>query len=351
MSVRYQAVGWNRQKKLYDSVVASGVLLYVGLFLVVGAWWNPHSTVETLILRASGTAAFLLVHVVLSIGPLCRLSPRFLPLLYNRRHLGVVTFLLGLVHGLFSLVQFHFLGNVHPLVSLFTASARYESLAWFPFQPLGFAALGILFLMAATSHDFWLATLGPSFWKTLHMLVYAAYALLVGHVALGILQAETSPVFSVLLVAGATLVVGLHLVAGGRSARKGREATGTETAEGFRAVCRVAEIPREGATQATLNGTPVAIFRHGDQLSAVHGVCAHQNGPLAEGRIIAGCITCPWHGYQYRPDDGCSPPPFREKLATYAVRVEGDQVLVQVRPQPPGTRIEPARVPTREGPG
>jgi nitrite reductase/ring-hydroxylating ferredoxin subunit len=29
-----------------------------------------------------------------------------------------------------------------------------------------------------------------------------------------------------------------------------------------------------------------------------------QNGPLGEGRIVDGCITCPWHGYQYRPDTG-----------------------------------------------
>jgi hypothetical protein len=30
-----------------------------------------------------------------------------LPLLYNRRHLGVRHFLLGLAHGVFALVQFH----------------------------------------------------------------------------------------------------------------------------------------------------------------------------------------------------------------------------------------------------
>ena len=29
-------------------------------------------------------------------------------------------------------------------------------------------------------------------------------------------------------------------------------------------------------------------------------------GPLGEGKIVDGCITCPWHGFQYRPQDGCT---------------------------------------------
>ena len=67
---------------------------------------------------ALGTAALLLLHVILCIGPLCRLDRRFLPLLYNRRHLGVTMFLLALAHGTFSIFQFHALGNLNPLVSL-----------------------------------------------------------------------------------------------------------------------------------------------------------------------------------------------------------------------------------------
>ncbi len=31
----------------------------------------------------------------------------------------------------------------------------------------------------------------------------------------------------------------------------------------------------------------------------ISNVCQHQNGPLGEGEIIDGCITCPWHGFQY----------------------------------------------------
>ena len=145
MSVQYGAISWNRQKKLYDITLTSLLLLYLGIFLGVGTWRNPSATAETLLIRAFGTAAFLLLNFVLCIGPLARLDQRFLPLLYNRRHLGVTTFLLGLAHGGFALVQFHALGNVNPLVSLLISNPRYGSVADFPFQVLGFFAWSFSF--------------------------------------------------------------------------------------------------------------------------------------------------------------------------------------------------------------
>src|SRR4029079_18106230 len=85
MSVQYQAIGWNRQKRIYDTILAAGVVAYLGIFIAAGALVHPNATIETLLIRAFGTAAILLLHVVLAIGPLCRLNRRFLPLLYNRR--------------------------------------------------------------------------------------------------------------------------------------------------------------------------------------------------------------------------------------------------------------------------
>src|SRR5712691_3462687 len=197
MSHQYVAVGWNRQKRAYDLVLLAGIASYLGIFLALGNLLFPFATAETLIIRAAGSAAFLLLHIVLCIGPLCRVDSRFLPLLYNRRHLGVATFLLGAVHGVFGVIQFHSLGDKNPLLSLLTANRNFASLAEFPFPQLGFFALVILFLMAATSHDFWLRNLTPAVWKFLHMMVYAAYASLIGHVTMGLLQSERSPFLAV----------------------------------------------------------------------------------------------------------------------------------------------------------
>ena len=352
MSQAYRAVGWNRQKRRYDATIAAGVALYLVVFAGGGLVLDAEATVETLLIRACGTAALFLLHVVLSIGPLCRLDRRFLPLLYNRRHLGVTTFLLAAVHGGFALVQFHALGDVNPFASVLVTSRSYGSLADFPFQQLGLAALAILFTMAATSHDFWLRTLTAPIWKTLHMLVYLAYALVVAHVSLGALQAERSAVLPTVLLAGLAVVAGLHLRAAALEHRGDKEAAaiGAGRSEdrplqnAFVDVCAVSEIPDQRAKTVCLSGERVAVFKYDGRVSAVSNVCRHQNGPLGEGKIVNGCIVCPWHGYEYAPADGCAPPPFTEKLPTFAVKVVHGRVLVDPTPNPPGTFVEPARL-------
>src|SRR5437868_7315299 len=311
MSVQYGAISWNRQKKVYDVTLLSLLALYLGIFVSVGTFLNPSATAETLLIRALGSAAFLLLNVVLCLGPLSRLDRRFLPLLYNRRHLGVTTFLLGLAHGGFALFQFHALGNVNPLVSLFISNPRYRSVTDFPFQALGFFALVILFLMAATSHDFWLRNLTPPLWKFLHMMVYVAYASLVGHVTLGLLQSETSPLLAIATGLGLIVVIGLHIAAASRENRVD-SAKSEPTNTGLVDACAVESIAEKYATIVSIRGERVAIFKYDGKVSAISNVCRHQNGPLGEGKIIDGCVTCPWHGYQYLPETGASPPPFTE---------------------------------------
>src|SRR5262245_36341450 len=205
MSATYQAVSWNRAKKLYDAAIAAGVFIYLALFVGVGFLLHPSATIETILIRAFGTLAFVLLHVILSIGPACRLDARWLPLLYNRRHLGVTMFLVALAHATLGTVQFHALGDVPPLVSLLGGDPG--------FQTLGLIALVILFFMAATSHDFWLANLSAPVWKSLHMGVYVAYGLLVAHVALGALRSEARPVLAIATALGLVGLVSLHVAA------------------------------------------------------------------------------------------------------------------------------------------
>ena len=240
-------------------------------------------------------------------------------------------------------------GDLVPPVSVLGPHPRIAGVSPFPCGPIGPAALAFPFLMAATSHDFWLANLTPPVWKALHMLVYAAYGLVVLHVALGALQAERSPVLAGLLLASVAIVVGLHLAAARHEAALDAERTSSRD-DGFVDVCAVDDIPEDRARIATLGGERVAVFRHDGRVSAISNLCRHQNGPLGEGRIVDGCVTCPWHGYQYDPASGRAPKPFTEKVPTFDVRVEHGRVLVHPRPHPPGTRVEPARIaPARDG--
>jgi DMSO/TMAO reductase YedYZ heme-binding membrane subunit/nitrite reductase/ring-hydroxylating ferredoxin subunit len=333
MSVQYRAVSWSRQKRIYDTVVAAGVVLYLGLFASIGAVLHPNATIETLLIRALGTCSLLLLHIILAVGPLCRLNRRFLPLLYNRRHLGVTMFMLAFAHGAFSLVQFHSLGNTDPIISLLTSTTRFNSLAGLPFQQFGFAALLILFLMAATSHDFWLHTLSPPIWKCLHMLVYAAYLLLVVHVAFGTIQSERSSFYPMLLGLGFAVLIALHVAAASRERNRDRATAGLIR------VGSVHEIPDSRAVVVATPAERVAVFRYGDSISAISNVCRHQNGPLGEGRIIDGCVTCPWHGYQYDPVTGCSPPPFTDKVPLYRTSIIDGIVYVDPAPVPAETVV------------
>ncbi len=336
MGAHYTAVGWNRQKKIYDWVIFAFCVTYLVVFVTTTAFANPDYTFETVLIRSTSTLAFLLLHIILSIGPLARINHKFLPLLYNRRHLGVTMFFVALVHGAFSILQFHALGNTNPFLSLFLSNTQYNSLPGFPFQALGFFALLILLLMAATSHDFWLHNLSPKMWKTLHMLVYLAYLLIIMHVMLGVIQYETSPVLVVLLVLGAIAIISLHLIAGTKEVRNDRVAYPNRK-EWFVQVCHINDIEDSRAKMFCIGAERIAVFKTAGKLFAVSNVCKHQNGPLGEGKVVDGCITCPWHGYQYLPHNGQSPPPFKEQVSTYDVMVEDGLVWVNPVAYPEGT--------------
>jgi nitrite reductase/ring-hydroxylating ferredoxin subunit/DMSO/TMAO reductase YedYZ heme-binding membrane subunit len=341
MGLDYQLVLWNKHKKTYDKIIVASMLLYIILFATITLIFNSETSIETLVIRAFGSLAIIMLHVILIIGPLARLNTNVLPILYNRRHLGVSMFIAALIHGGFSMFQFHALGDVNPIYSLFTSNMEYGSLTNFPFQVLGFFALLILFFMASTSHDFFLGNLSAKVWKRLHMMVYFAYALIIAHVFLGAFQQETSLFTIGILVIGFITVASLHLI----TAFKERKIDRTKTIEkeGWLVVCNISEIEEDRAKIFTVENERVAIFKYDGKLSAIHNVCKHQGGPLGEGKIIDGCITCPWHGYQYLPSNGQSPAPFTEKVSTYELKLEGETVYINPKAFKEGTEVKPCK--------
>jgi sulfoxide reductase heme-binding subunit YedZ len=340
MSIGYKIIDWNLQKKKYDFIMFGCMMLYLALFTGFNAWLQPDMTFETLLIRATGTLAIVMLHIILIIGPLSRFVPQAKILLYNRRHLGVSMFFVAAVHGIFSIIQYHAGGNKNPLVSLFTSNTDYFSFINFPFMILGFSALIILFFMAATSHDFWLNKLTAKTWKKLHMGVYFAYAIIIFHVLLGTLQNDKTLSGYLLLLLGVVSVCGIHILAGIKNRKE--EKLFFKRSSDFELVCKVENIEENKAKLFTFKGKSIAIFKYGNKISAVDNFCKHQGGPLSEGKIIDGCITCPWHGWQYKPEDGCSPPPFEEKVPTYETRLEDGYVYINPIPKGEGVFIEPS---------
>jgi nitrite reductase/ring-hydroxylating ferredoxin subunit/DMSO/TMAO reductase YedYZ heme-binding membrane subunit len=343
MSERYVPVGWNSTKIVYDAIVFGIVGIYISVFLWVAPSFQ-HVTLPlddyTMRMNAFGTCAFLLLTVILSIGPAARLDPRFLPLLYNRRHLGVLTTAVAATHAYAALDWYFSYSPNDRFEMLLRGNTSFLQVHGFPFELFGIFSLVILLLLAATSHDFWLRFLTPAIWKALHMALYAAYASVVAHISLGALQAAQNPLLAVVTMACAIGVAVLHVAASRRTAS---EAT---LVDGWLDAGPVAAIDEDqGIVVTPAVGERIAIFRHAGRLSAVTNLCSHQNGPLGEGRVIDGCITCPWHGYQYRLEDGRAPPPFTETLATFRLRIVDGHVWVDPAANPPGTFVEPVTVP------
>lgn len=349
MSVKYTPVGWNRNKAIYDLFLLGAVAAYILAFARLAPLVSPSAagTDDAIIrMRAFGSCAFLMLTFVLCIGPLTRLDPRWLPVLYNRRHFGVMTAAVASAHLSFVAGHYASLSPVPPAVALLSANTSFGQLLGFPFELFGVVALTILILLAATSHDFWLNFLTPPVWKSIHLLVYAAYASVMLHLAFGALQATAHPALSLMTLGSAMTVGGLHWAAAGREGMP---------AGSVPAVGRDLDVWIEAGDAATIadkrarivvlpDGNRVAVFRYDGKLSAVTNVCVHQNGPLGEGRIIGGKVTCPWHGFQYRAEDGCAPAPYTERIATYNLKLEDGRLFVDRRPNPPGTRVEPLKL-------
>ncbi len=112
--------------------------------------------------------------------------------------------------------------------------------------------------------------------------------------------------------------------------------TGPLRLVGWQDVCRLAEIRPGRARTLLLNGTDVALFRDGEDVRALGGVCPHRGGPLAAGTAAAGVATCPLHGWEFDLRTGISPADPSRRVPTYRCRVVDGTVQVDADSVPPG---------------
>jgi nitrite reductase (NADH) small subunit len=99
----------------------------------------------------------------------------------------------------------------------------------------------------------------------------------------------------------------------------------------FRRVGRVSEVPEGGGREFQAGGKKVAVFNVKGVIHAITGVCPHRGGPLAEGALDGCAVTCPWHAWTFDVTTGgrCGFPEGMGGIATYRVRVEGDELWVE----------------------
>src|SRR5947209_16455498 len=113
----------------------------------------------------------------------------------------------------------------------------------------------------------------------------------------------------------------------------------------FQTVCKVHDIPEDEGKVVMLGGKIVAVFRAGERFFAVDDVCPHMGASLAGGYVENDTVTCPWHAWRFRLTDGAwaDNPRGKIRLGCYNVRVEGDDVQIEVpEPSPPSPPAPPA---------
>ena len=102
----------------------------------------------------------------------------------------------------------------------------------------------------------------------------------------------------------------------------------------FIKVATVGEIPPGSAKQVTLDGRKVAVVNVKGAIYAIDDVCTHEDESLSAGPVVGEIITCPKHGSRFHLPTGrvLSLPAVRP-VNTYAVKVEGDDILLAPEPR------------------
>ena len=98
----------------------------------------------------------------------------------------------------------------------------------------------------------------------------------------------------------------------------------------FVRVAAVSELPDGELIEVVHNGSPVAVCRVAGQVHAVSGVCPHPGGPLGQGALEGGMITCPWHAWPFDLKTGACALNGEVRIPVYSVRVTDSDVFVEL---------------------
>ncbi len=135
------------------------------------------------------------------------------------------------------------------------------------------------------------------------------------------------------LAGAGTLTVGAHL-GGHLSYAHGLgvdQTTFERPPEDWTPALQEDELAEDAPTAATVGTSRVVLVRRGERIFALSDRCSHRGGALHQGKLVDGCIECPWHGSRFRLADGAvERGPATGPEIAYDVRVRDG--TVQLRP-------------------
>ena len=96
-------------------------------------------------------------------------------------------------------------------------------------------------------------------------------------------------------------------------------------------ICGVTEAPGVGAVmEAEVGGVGVCLANVNGELSALDNWCPHRRGPLGQGWVEGEAVVCPWHSWTFNAKTGKAEYPENERVVVFPVRVEGEDVLIDL---------------------
>jgi nitrite reductase/ring-hydroxylating ferredoxin subunit len=98
---------------------------------------------------------------------------------------------------------------------------------------------------------------------------------------------------------------------------------------GWHHLAALADLPEGKPVRKMVGEVPVVAVRTGDQVQVLADRCSHMSGPLSDGQLADGRLTCPWHGSVFRLADGCvARGPATAPQPAFQARVVGETVQV-----------------------
>jgi nitrite reductase/ring-hydroxylating ferredoxin subunit/DMSO/TMAO reductase YedYZ heme-binding membrane subunit len=341
---------------------------------------TPEAAPITVTLRTASTLALAFLTFTLLIGPWAHFTKLVQRFYKHRRHFGVTTLLLALLHeglvsayyfeysvkALFTFDNFVFFGFTGifiltwmGLTSWDEVQKRVTNTWWgvihtglllvylgfvFYFWQVSFVVLPWQWVVIAVFIVFWMLVAPWGLprailnrvngWKQLHVLVYIAYAAIIVHAWTGIVQFTPLWVRGIFW-AGVGAVVGSHavgwllmlrqFVAGRR-----RKAGGSIVVDGktYLPLDRADQFKPGVGRRFDVDGRPIAAYLYEGMYFAMSAICPHQGGPIDQGTIVGNYLECPWHRYQFSVDDGSGPPEQKDCIPYYPCLVKDGMVYM-----------------------
>ena len=91
----------------------------------------------------------------------------------------------------------------------------------------------------------------------------------------------------------------------------------------------ITDIPMRGARCIKSGDMTIAVFRTADNgIFAIEDKCPHKNGPLSQGIVHDGCVTCPLHNWVISLETGKAQGADEGSVRTWPVRLDGETILI-----------------------